>query len=122
MGTKTEVKHTPGPWTIYEEYECIPDNVDENSLAAEEYCVARGIRGGDGKGLNHGEDCERFLKADARLIAAAPELLVALKAIEPHALGHNKPNCKGKARDPENCDVCRAIWAARDAIAKAEGR
>ena len=57
----------------------------------------------------------------ARMVDAAPELLAALQAITPHAWGHSKPGCKGKARDPENCEVCKAIWAARDAIAKATG-
>jgi hypothetical protein len=58
-------------------------------------------------------------EGNARLISAAPDLLLALQAITPHAIGHSKPDCKGRKRDPENCEVCKAIWAARDAIAKA---
>lgn len=54
------------------------------------------------------------------LISDRKILLAALKAITPHTFGHNKMNCEGKARDPNNCDTCKAIWQARDAIAAAE--
>lgn len=58
----------------------------------------------------------------SRRIVLHGKLLAALKGIEPHAFGHSQPDCKGKARDPENCKVCKSIWAARDVITEAEGR
>lgn len=55
----------------------------------------------------------------ARLIAAAPELLDALKALDESILGRAESNASG---NPEWEYVSRRINAARAAIAKAEGR
>ena len=61
--------------------------------------------------VKQSDDIKKLQKANA-------ELLAALEAVTPYAFGHNKFGCEGKARDPNGCDICRAIWAARDAIAK----
>jgi hypothetical protein len=62
-------KHTPGPWEVHEVFE--HDEV-----------ISRGVRQVGGKGINTGEDFEMFSEADARLIAASPDLLKAAKSKE----------------------------------------
>lgn len=57
---------------------------------------------------------ERALEANARLIAAAPELLAALKA---YLVA--KPQCE--CSDHSGCPMASARVLARAAIAKAEG-
>jgi hypothetical protein len=97
-------KHSPTPWTV---------------------TYGGTIKSTDGKTIAHCPVYDAVSLAErngnARLLVAAPDLLAALEAITPHAIGHSKPDCKGRKRDPENCEVCKAIWAARDAIAKALG-
>lgn len=63
----SEIKHTPGPW-VFDEDECsaIP--------ALHLYCA-------DSKNPFHGSRSEEELKANARLIAAAPALLEVLREI-----------------------------------------
>lgn len=83
-------KHTPGPW------EARPD---PNACASDDWCVGIGPENIDKVAV-----CS---KCDARLIAAAPELLEALidlVAFYP----------------PDSTDPC--VTAARAAIAKAEGK
>ena len=89
-------KHTPGPWT----YEQISNNayvIDENGSAVMLY-----------------RNPDDEMKANARLIAAAPELLEALEGMlaidqENHQRGH------------DDDDVCKEVQTARAAIAKAKG-
>lgn len=90
-------KHTPGPWATQEtfgrsdiaDHECIPDAF---TIFTDD---------GHGNGLPIG-----YTTANARLIAAAPDLLAALKLIA----------------DLELSGVNKAILnTARAAIAKAEG-
>ena len=86
-------KHTPGPWKVYEDshsdaYEVMPDQCDVGDTIA--------VYG-------------RTRKANARLIAAAPDLLRALKVLTLEA----GAGLIGDA-DP------KALAQAREAIAKAE--
>lgn len=92
---------TPGPWEI-----------SESAYVCRQAIVARTPEGdldpiaevmGSGKGQN---------LANARLIAAAPEMLAALRELIPWAVGPHM-------RKPEGC---AAVKAALAAIAKAEGR
>ena len=87
------MSHTPGPWEIHP----YADNEGD-------------IHGGDGKlvcMMRQGDtDPEDDWSADARLIAAAPDLLAALKELV--------DDCDGLLG--WNCDP------AKRAIAKAEGR
>jgi len=83
-----EVKHTPGPWRV--NHRCVEDEA-RNAIAS----VYRNV---DGTGHN---------KANARLIAAAPDLLAACEAIL-SGWGHQD-------------GVSRAVEKARAARAKARG-
>jgi hypothetical protein len=69
-----EAKHTPGPWT----YEV--EKVSGPSLATKTYVFAHGdVIGQAYETYNAGN-----AQANARLIAAAPELLEALRKAEPY--------------------------------------
>ena len=88
----SEPKHTPGPWEVWEphgEVYVIPCDMDDN--------VARllGSPNWDWKEL----------KANANLIAAAPELLEAAKLV----------------LDELEYDSYEAVWRLAEAVAKAEG-
>jgi hypothetical protein len=63
----SEQQHTPGPWKVSE----VEDGGE---------IISRGVKGPNGRGINTGCDIEMFSEADARLIAAAPELLEAARA------------------------------------------
>lgn len=60
----SEAKHTPGPWEIRRGYDTIIDSI--GPCIPEEYAGSAWLK---------------LSEADARLIAAAPELLEALKQI-----------------------------------------
>jgi hypothetical protein len=84
-------KHTPGPWIVHE---------NTNLITAENYIVCENIAPTHPRGLPEWDERTR---ATARLIAAAPELLEALKTM--------------LADDPQ----FTARAKAEAAIAKAEG-
>lgn len=93
-------KHTPGPWEWSNQYKS-SDNSDTWSLiGADGY----GILSCDGE-ANSPQSCN---KADAQLIAAAPELLEALKMVS----GYIR-TMKGAGHE--------YTIAVQEAIAKAEG-
>jgi len=91
-------KSTPGPWQIW------PGNISSVSVRggpnAFAVCACR-LKGPDGRTTG---DTIREGKADARLIAAAPDMLEALRVIALHPYS-----------DPALIKIARA------AIAKAEG-
>lgn len=95
-----EVLHTPGPWEIE-----VRDEGKNHNITP----IASGGRGWVG---------DRYLRVggaidihDARLIAAAPDLLEALQRLLPDAVGNHIGGPDTQAR----------IDAARAAIAKATG-
>jgi hypothetical protein len=107
-----QVKHTPGPWHI------------ETGIEGCARCVAEGGRATVGIiGANDRTICydayhdsyANLTAADAALIAAAPELLAALKALLAYVEDDNPGAAKADAWVAGLCD------AAREAIAKAEG-
>ena len=57
----------PGPWRIYEEFDGYASGSEPP------FCIARGMQGADGKGLNKGDDTECFNCADAEFMAHARE-------------------------------------------------
>ena len=97
----TQATHTPGPWEAHTHY--------DNSVSVRHYL---------GMGLNQ-PVCEMLpgqtpaeRNANARLIAAAPDLLAALEEMAA-VFGWQSPNA--------NPAVDAAIAAAHAAIAKAKG-
>lgn len=88
--------HTPGPW-----HATLHQVGDENN-----------VRVADCYSLEKGHDTAR---ANARLIAAAPDLLAALVEIEQHAYDDDTP------QEDILADFDRMRGIARDAIAKARG-
>lgn len=87
--------HTPGPWRVADRFYILLD--DDVACEVAKVCDE-----------NIDDDMLGQCDADARLIAAAPELLAALKQIEQKSrTGHGDFSVK---------ELCRA------AISKAEGR
>ena len=96
----TQAKHTPGPWEVF------PDN--NNGL------FTVGIKSHDYSGTEYGIIAENIdLEANANLIAAAPELLVALESAA-FAL-ESIINLQGRA------ELMPHLQQAQAAIAKAKG-
>lgn len=111
------VKHTPGPWQVMNDYDgatIVIANVDGETFSdgssTFSYDFVCDTFPDDGDGSRSRE----IAKADAHLIAAAPELLEALKAMRPCVEGYI-----------DRCDFSRGIEARKllnAVIAKAEGR
>jgi hypothetical protein len=97
-------KHTPGPWRIVRtsDYTSDPEDTDIQS-----------IEGANGDSVYFTDSgYYRPREADARLIAAAPDLLEALRGV----LDHFDPYATPGYEENE-----QAYEAARDAIRKATG-
>ena len=98
-------KHTPGPWSVTE-YENELLVTSEKSGAYVALC----------DGISATIDSSEELQANARLIAAAPDLLHALKSfLRAPSAGSNGPGSVTIVVQSFNFD------AARAAIAKTEG-
>ena len=110
-----ETKHTPGPWFL--------DNAEGGDwfryVMAEDSQIGRVDLGNRGFISQHGE-------ANARLIAAAPELYDALRELLTDMVIAQGNMRKAAKRDPawEGCAeiIQPRVDAARAAIAKAEGK
>ena len=90
-------KHTPGPWACdldMAKVYSVPTNLMVASIS-----------------IPTNTACKDAWPADARLIAAAPDLLAVLKEATTSAVWRHPSHC-----ECEVCEMCRA------AIAKAEGR
>ena len=99
--------HTPGPWTIH----------SEAANAASGSPINSEIRGGHHVVVRLGTMHADSTKANARLIAAAPDLLAALQAI----YGKAMPKADYAGGKATHYLVPKALVdAARAAIAKAE--
>lgn len=105
--------HTPGPWLfVAEGTECDGVNVRYSVSSEDATSIA------SGQSQEHMADISGAILegeciANARLIAAAPELLAALRDLIEQFEEHDERN-----REPE-CPVCYAVQQARAAIAKA---
>lgn len=112
-------KHTPGPWSYYYKSaaQARAENPETDGGGADGFVQKRGHRGAYPQNvafLPHNRDVSKDeeTEANARLIAAAPELLAALKL----AATTKEPFDK----------IERMVWSGhqqiiRSAIAKAEG-
>lgn len=69
------MKHTPGPWFDISDDAKGRPNMPRMAMVSTSYAGSRQAIDCTGSGENYAQDC-----ANARLIAAAPELLGALKA------------------------------------------
>lgn len=111
MGTKQST-HTPGPWKLYNNSTTEICAGENNEWVAETcFKLATG-------GVGHRkQDCYKKEAANARLIAAAPDLLVAIKFLIENvdALGINAM----LDRDGRVTSLPNAVLNARAAIAKA---
>jgi hypothetical protein len=105
---KNETQHTPGPWRFNEN----PTHADLTIWGSEGTAVVTDL--GD-RLTTYKQNC-----ANARLIAAAPELLAALKSIESE-LSDLLFQRTLDSTLPEFYAVRDARNAARQAIAKAKG-
>lgn len=101
------MKHTPGPWTFSNDRfnacpDVKPDGVLGSILSEDEWFIAE-------VWADAGDD-DSEPEANARLIAAAPDMLEALRGIQAQCAGH--------------CDEfsLRVCVVANTAIAKAEGK
>lgn len=97
-------QHTPGPWMIFDD-----GDIGSASVRTPDTTV---VRSGTVKGQTIGE-----AMSNARLIAAAPELLAALRAISAMD-AITTVGSDSQVRDY----LYAAVNAARAAIAKAEGK
>lgn len=91
----SDSKHTPGPWALF------------NDGESREWIVMPVMREGDIARVESGNT-----EADARLIAAAPDLLAALK---------QTTDFLDPDKDPPHVGNRSMLEIARAAIAKAEG-
>ena len=94
-------KHTPGPWTMHPRFD---DGAEVRAIAPVAWCSVASTVGSSGdQSIDAAE-----ARANARLIAAAPDLLAALDRLE---------RLSGSAMGTD--DPARVF--ARAAIAKAKG-
>lgn len=103
-----ETEHTSGPWRVE------GDGYDTATYVMANDVMVKGGKEGRIIAVCHSYNRQDRISrlANAHLIAAAPELLEALKSIMPHGL----------AMDDDAMDHMPGVKAARLAIAKAEGR
>lgn len=95
--------HTPGPWTV-----------NEDTGEIEAHCMVLGnVYGAEDFPCCEDDEGLQECKANALLIAAAPDLLEALKDVL------DAFDCLGEC-DCEGSSLC-AVCNAQNAIAKAEG-
>lgn len=107
----SEIKHTPGPWNLHKHaFACV---TSEKMMVAN--CAGT---------TSNVEDLQPTQMANARLIAAAPELLYALIGLlETYGKPDEKVCCSGFECGCQGATAWQeAEHYARAAIAKAEGR
>ena len=97
-------KHTPGPWTVHPRFD---DGAEVRSRAQVAWCGVASTYGASGdQTIDAAEAC-----ANARLIAAAPDLLAACEGAV--------NMCPRDCTPGWYCGVCGVLFAA---IAKAKGK
>ena len=98
--------HTPGPWRKGS------GNLEDNHIYDQQgrlIALARYVNGSGDRA---------FVEANARLIAAGPDLYEAARQYS-HEAGH-APQCPARDYQDSHCDC--GFWMLQQAIAKAEGR
>lgn len=100
-------QHTPGPW----------NSIAYGKTTKGEIIIAGGKEFSNLLAEVYKQKNEDSQEANARLIAAAPELLEALKAILPYAENESASLDEAAKRDGENSEIAdeaRKAWAAID--------
>ena len=85
-------KHTPGPWSVVEHDHAIcvqTESPRQTKFGASRYAVVGGFDRSDPKQLEEA-------RANARLIAAAPDLLAALQDVDALWMHHSIAHGDGK--------------------------
>lgn len=112
----SEAKHTPGPWSFRTDGVTGDNGIhaDGTGIFAEAFADIR----------RAGEDARDEAHANARLIAAAPELLAALKKLtaEMVGIGGFGPEIRELVGNTNWAVLTQRVQEAHAAIAKAEGR
>lgn len=103
----TETKHTPGPWAV-QRY--------ANYIGFGVYAHGRGCIAERWYDKQQDEPYGPEILANARLIAAAPDLLLALEDLVNEIRAYSSPEC-----DDEGAIGAEELKAADAAIAKAKG-
>lgn len=125
MKTKKKVGHTPGPWK-YEEFEYRVQVLKSETKAGDSWPSA-GIIASCEKEIGEASYPDQAL-ANARLIAAAPDLLAALKFLWPEFQNTNCVEDEKECDGVKHSDGCYASEIdgvgkiVRAAITKAEGQ
>lgn len=118
-------QHTPGPWSVEADTRTEVDSFSVERTERE-YVAGYNIASASGEIVG----CEGILpdgEANARLIAAAPEILAVLVAAEAQLVAcYGEPpaalDTETAMRQPTRVAAWATIEKARAAIAKAEGR
>lgn len=118
-------QHTPGPWAACGAGKCScrliwSKSAVQNVATAKPVACVHG-EWGDAPDLIYGEIPAEQVEANARLIAAAPDLLEALRHFSEMETSR-AALCHLGLTDEEHCVRCGPILRARAAIAKAEGK
>ncbi len=102
-----ESKHTPGPWVVIE-------GQKSTRVASEPLSDFRGVVARLYRYAHRGK---AVALANARLIAAAPDLLVALRTLRPYVESCAEPDLGN-----DSCPAVKDLRQIDAAIAKAEGK
>lgn len=105
-------KHTPGPWKV-DEWSVYSTSAKSEDGKSHSYFTVAKCAATCGS-LIHRSIARDEVDANTRLIAAAPEMLEALKRV----IDDMRCACEPGDGPPEDCGICYA----KHAIAKAEGK
>lgn len=117
MGTNRET-YTPGPWKACRAHEGFDGpyyDIDPDERAEYDAKPFVSIEAKGGERVTNAHDLFTFKPANARLIAAAPELLEALKALRAAVIEYQLLDVR------KRFSLCVADAVAGKAITKAEG-
>jgi hypothetical protein len=107
MNTKT----TPGPWRTADQYLNHPDNARVDILAAPKSDIHSGTKVAEAtyspRSSAYHVDNREEAEANARLIAAAPDLLKALNAMLTH-MGMDEDDCNKLTFDQARAAISKA--------------
>lgn len=115
---KTTANHTPGPWKADKN---LNPNYSENWYVEIRHSGYKEVICSHVGGMpDHpgGKDFQGTKEANARLIAAAPEMLEVLERTLNLAIGHA---CEARKIDASECENWSWVQKARNVIAKAKG-